>query len=81
MSYVAVFPTHVGVDRTACPRRPRPRRFPHARGGGPLGLYETIEEAAFSPRTWGWTARRVLRASADHVFPTHVGVDRSPAVH
>jgi len=36
---------------------------------------------AYSPRTWGWTAKDTRPIAAIWVFPTHVGVDRnlSPA--
>ena len=35
-----VFPTRVGVDRRCFPRRRTPVRFPHTRGGGPVGCRE-----------------------------------------
>ena len=39
------------------------------RGGGRGGEY--------SPRTWGWTGHVGGRAVYEHVFPTHVGMDRN----
>src|SRR5437868_2891799 len=53
--WVAVVPTHVGVDRVgalfACCRD----RCPHACGGGPTASMASGQGQKLSPRMWGWT--------------------------
>ena len=71
-----VVPTHVGVDRGTVGRAHGPARRPHARGGGPARCCRTTAPHPSSPRTWGWTERRVVDRVVGHVVPTHVGVDR-----
>ena len=47
---VALFPTHVGVNRKARILRVVPRAFPHACGGEPVALGGANSEDDFSPR-------------------------------
>ena len=71
-----LFPTHVGVDRTAQSASASDRALPHARGGGPARKYSTFCLLLSSPRTWGWTPTGSTPPAATLLFPTHVGVDR-----
>ena len=72
-----VFPTHVGMDRGRVDRRWDSGGVPHARGDGPREDRSGHGEGECSPRTWGWTGSRNHRERSGHVFPTHVGMDRS----
>ncbi len=74
-----VFPTRVGVDRRARTPRTPWRSIPHARGGGPGYLPVTTVNQEYSPRAWGWTVAPSPLPTQPLVFPTRVGVDRSPA--
>ncbi len=49
----AVFPTQVGVNRSAAPIGTGSRGIPHAGGGEPTSLCETLCLWAYSPRRWG----------------------------
>ena len=59
-----VFPTRVGVDRTANSVRPSWVRFPHTRGGGPLKwsvddvVYFVFPTRVGVDRAMGWLGRR-----------------------
>ena len=71
-----VFPTPVGMFRARRSRRGAGTSFPHARGDVPRSRNRPGRRAAFSPRPWGCSVRRVaLRRCAD-VFPTPVGMFR-----
>ena len=72
-----VFPTHVGMDRCDACCEILLKGIPHPRGDGPQQC--TIREScqSYSPPTWGWTAAESLAGLPRHVFPTHVGMDRS----
>ena len=71
-----VFPTPVGMDRVVRTCSPPRKRFPHARGDGPLDAYVHESIHRFSPRPWGWTVRDDLVSCRAVVFPTPVGMDR-----
>jgi len=53
--------------------------FPHTRGGGPACRPAISPAYSFSPHAWGWTGDNPRRRVLAHVFPTRVGVDRSPS--
>ena len=73
---IDVFPTHVGMFRTASASRPQNRRFPHTRGDVPH-LELLLEDAVqFSPHTWGCSSRPPRHRGGPVVFPTHVGMFR-----
>ncbi len=67
----------MGVDRAPGPSWRRPRRVPHARGGGPRNHLLELARAACSPRAWGWTEDNWANNPKSGVFPTRVGVDRT----
>ena len=67
------------MDRLTPPRRNTSQRIPHARGDGPSARSSARTCAAYSPRTWGWTAVSARRCWRNRVFPTHVGMDRTVA--
>ena len=50
-----VFPTRVGMVRTATWTVADRSSFPHARGDGPLRAWLAFRACAFSPRAWGWS--------------------------
>ena len=50
---VAVFPTHVGVNRHLARRNVPHHRLPHARGGEPTSPTCSRAAVTSSPRTWG----------------------------
>ncbi len=74
-----VFPTRVGVDRTERGWLAPFRGVPHARGGGPPASKPSWRVEKCSPRAWGWTEAVEIGLQVPEVFPTRVGVDRSPA--
>ncbi len=73
-----VFPTRVGMDRRHRAPPSNLCRFPHARGDGPDRDLAYQVHSMFSPRAWGWTASHHREADGAHVFPTRVGMDRTP---
>ena len=73
-----VFLTRVGVDRMSPMVFGVRSRFPHTRGGGPHPRGLVWSHYVFSPHAWGWTARHFADLVNSYVFPTRVGVDRSP---
>ena len=52
--------------------------FPHTRGGGPPVETGRFNVYKFSPHAWGWTGLSEAPDVPLRVFPTRVGVDRSP---
>ncbi len=73
-----VFPTRVGMARsTARPRNHAPR-FPHTRGDGPGGDGLANFAGKFSPHAWGWPGTGIQHGRRKVVFPTRVGMARSP---
>ena len=70
-----VVPTHVGVDPQHRNLQGLALGCPHARGGGPARAWAAAENAALSPRTWGWTSASASHSLTGGVVPTHVGVD------
>ncbi len=71
-----VFPTHVGMVRNLAVLMQAHERFPHARGDGPRPNNTAAPPPPFSPRTWGWSAKKVTGWHTPRVFPTHVGMVR-----
>ena len=53
LAHMHIVPTPVGVNRRARHRFPRERYCPHARGGEPPLLVDTLALALLSPRPWG----------------------------
>ena len=52
--------------------------FPHASGDGPFNRNPNAWLDWFSPREWGWSEHAVLQHGSQRVFPTRVGMVRSP---
>jgi len=77
---VNVVPTRVGVDRQSAAWKSRPKRCPHACGGGPYVPVLGSSGGTLSPRVWGWTDRGRPSSGRDGVVPTRVGVDRSRTI-
>ena len=71
-----VFPTPVGMVRSSPNTWACPTSFPHARGDGPLPMSWSAVWFGFSPRPWGWSARRTADGALRPVFPTPVGMVR-----
>ncbi len=73
-----VFPTHVGMVRMSMLGIEPHQGFPHARGDGPSVDEQIAEAEQFSPRTWGWSVSSLWWSCGRMVFPTHVGMVRTP---
>ena len=71
-----VFPTRVGMDRSAGDALNPAKSIPHTRGDGPRSGNNKIVMHQYSPHAWGWTDLRGGAASFGDVFPTRVGMDR-----
>ncbi len=71
-----VFPTPVGMDRSAGCAFDTQLRFPHTRGDGPWVGVCWLCRQRFSPHPWGWTVSEHLPHNEQPVFPTPVGMDR-----
>ena len=54
------------------------KSFPHTRGGGPNVWTDQGLATKFSPHAWGWTVLNLDEFAPEEVFPTRVGVDRTP---
>ena len=52
---ILVFPTPVGMDRSASRGISQTRSIPHARGDGPMARGGRSGRHEYSPRPWGWT--------------------------
>ncbi len=74
--HLSVFPTPVGMVRRPGSNHPACRGFPHARGDGPLDMFNVLSAPVFSPRPWGWSANGTWITSSHYVFPTPVGMVR-----
>ncbi len=72
----SVFPTGVGMVRTRPVSRSSFLGFPHGCGDGPACFLRAAVADAFSPRVWGWSARRFGCTAPTVVFPTGVGMVR-----
>ena len=72
------FPAHAGMDPERYPSDPPNPRLPRTRGDGPWADYDSIEEAAASPHTRGWTLCSRAGDSGERGFPAHAGMDPSP---
>ena len=55
LAEATVFPTRVGVDRSATEGGTYYDCIPHACGGGPHAEQYIGPEPTYSPRVWGWT--------------------------
>ena len=73
-----VFPTHVGMFRLMALSRLPSVRFPHACGDVPFFNEHGVPHPGFSPRMWGCSVGSVQLAQDGVVFPTHVGMFRTP---
>ncbi len=51
--YLAVFPTHVGVNRLPCASWATTPSIPHTRGGEPVRTTSITPFDRYSPHTWG----------------------------
>ena len=74
---IAVFPTHVGVNRAERSRAERRSSCPHARGGEPIRRYDRSRQRSSCPHTRG--GEPMLAAQRERLYdvvPTHVGVNR-----
>ena len=71
-----VLPTRVGMVRIYHRHDIAVHRSPHARGDGPAGLAALETRIQFSPRAWGWSARRGWPDRPELVLPTRVGMVR-----
>ena len=79
-----VFPTHVGMFRSAVVYISTSRGFPHACGDVPMLTIQLQLTTEFSPRMWGCSGHNGRRQSTERVFPTHVGMflsERTDSMH
>ncbi len=74
----AVFPTGVGMVREKRHVARGSNGFPHGCGDGPPSAYVYPTHVVFSPRVWGWSALPADSRRTPGVFPTGVGMVRSP---
>ncbi len=73
-----VFPTRVGMDRRGSAALWVTPRIPHTRGDGPWEAWCLGRDPKYSPHAWGWTADDNGNIVWCEVFPTRVGMDRTP---
>ena len=73
-----VFPTHVGMFRDSLHFSLLFVSFPHSRGDVPAETDALLDDKAFSPLTWGCSMMMQPHFVSSAVFPTHVGMFRSP---
>ncbi len=71
-----VFPTRVGMARTAAAHCSGVMRFPHPRGDGPVARRSRLSSRQFSPPAWGWPGHGWCGSDLLQVFPTRVGMAR-----
>ncbi len=69
-----VVPAHAGVVPSSPANTGRPGSGPRARGGGPYPVNAPAAMDEWSPRTRGWSRRRVHRLQHRRVVPAHAGV-------
>ena len=72
-----VFPTQVGMFRTANAKSEIRTRFPHASGDVPWRTAPASGQYTFSPRKWGCSGALVPVIWRFPVFPTQVGMFRA----
>ena len=72
-----LFPTHVGMFRSARSAAQGHWPFPHTRGDVPLPFLLSGPRPPFSPHTWGCSAAMFAAAAFASLFPTHVGMFRA----
>ena len=70
-----VVPAYAGVDRTWYLLFDDGAGGPRVSGGGPVAGDAVRPRNVWSPRTRGWTPRRVGLADRDDVVPAYAGVD------
>ena len=75
----ALFPTPVGMFREPPLKEKDLETFPHACGDVPVIEGATVKCTHFSPRLWGCSVHRQLRAHIARLFPTPVGMFRAAA--
>ena len=78
LSALLLFPTPVGMFRRLFQRYGRPYTFPHACGDVPARRHHLGRCIFFSPRLWGCSARQQHGSLRRVLFPTPVGMFRSP---
>ena len=76
----AIFPTRVGMVRPADAETSAGRNIPHTRGDGPAVASNRASRTQYSPHAWGWSALRDSFQRSQSIFPTRVGMVRSPMV-
>lgn len=74
-----MFPTCVGMNRRALKDRAEVCGVPHRRGDEPTLIAAGENTLQCSPHAWGRPAYHGGRLSAQTMFPTHVGMNRSRA--
>ena len=74
LSFLSVFPTHVGVFLSGRWIKIKNYCLPHARGGVSEGFKAYTVMIGSSPRTWGCFYETPQNPRIRKVFPTHVGV-------
>ena len=75
-----VFPTRVGMFRVKPFVRTSTACFPHSRGDVPRMLPGLKVSVKFSPLAWGCSGTYAPGARRNQVFPTRVGMFRTPIV-
>ena len=74
--YVAICPTHVGVNRASRLMLPKTRHLPHTRGGEPHHACYAGVDVAICPTHVGVNLRVAHFVRFVDICPTHVGVNR-----
>ena len=71
-----VIPTLVGMVRAFCITARHSRCYPLARGDGPRAMNSSSVMNSLSPRSWGWSGKRLDRCNHWKVIPSRVGMVR-----
>ena len=74
-----VFPTCVGMARQRCSRCLEREGVPHLRGDGPGAGELQFGIDGCSPPAWGWPETNAVHEGFPLVFPTCVGMARTPS--
>ena len=73
-----LFPTGVGMVRMALQSIGEILPLPHGRGDGPRLVRSWTPQMSSSPRAWGWSVVEPKSPKMKNLFPTGVGMVRSP---
>jgi len=76
-SWILVFPTRVGMNRSWTASVTALNRVPHTRGDEPQSFSTSFGKKTCSPHAWGWTAGLLDGNAGGRVFPTRVGMNRN----